>query len=452
LPTTARQSQLHLRDLGDGLILRKGRVKDAQALADFNARIHSDDGPDQPDPRLAAWTHDLLTLPHPTLTPGDFTIVEDAKTGQIVSSLNLIPQTWSFAGVPFAVGRPELVGTLPEYRKRGLVRAQFEVVHQWCTERGYLVQAITGIPYYYRLFGYEMVLNLGGGRVGYQANHPKLKEDQSEPYIVRPAQPADQPFMAELYQHGCQRSLVSCLHDEALWQYELTGKSAENVNRLELRMIESTDGEAVGFLAHSPFNWGFGLSAQLYELKAGVSWAEVTPSVIRYLLATGQKNAAQDEKQPEVSSFGLWFGEEHPAYQAMAGLLPRQRKPYAWYLRLPDPAGFLRLVAPILEQRLTGSVLAGHSGELKLSFYTSGLLLRFERGRLVSVEDWQPEPYPHSGDALFPGLTFLQLLFGYRSLEELDYAFADCYSNSDSAQVLLGSLFPKQTSNVWPVA
>ncbi len=33
-------------------------------------------------------------------------------------------------GFPFGVGRPELVGTLPEYRNRGLVRAQFEEVHQ----------------------------------------------------------------------------------------------------------------------------------------------------------------------------------------------------------------------------------------------------------------------------------------------------------------------------------
>ena len=32
--------------------------------------------------------------------------------------------------------------------------------------------------------------------------------------------------------------------------------------------------------------------------------------------------------------------------------LPRIRKPYAWYLRVPDIAGFLDTITPVLEQRL----------------------------------------------------------------------------------------------------
>src|SRR5512147_916394 len=145
-----------IRDLGNGLILRCASKDDAEALADFNGHIHSEDGWDRPDKRVAAWTHDLLSLPHPTLSPEDFTVVEETATKRIVSSLNLIPQTWSYEGIEFKVGRPELVGTLPEFRNRGLVRAQFEEIHKWCEERGYLVQAITGIPYYYRQFGYEI--------------------------------------------------------------------------------------------------------------------------------------------------------------------------------------------------------------------------------------------------------------------------------------------------------
>src|SRR5215213_5710787 len=97
---------------------------------------------------------DLLTRPHATLKPDDFTIVEETSTGRIVSSLNLIPQTWMYEGTEFGVGRPELVGTLAEFRGRGLVRAQFDVVHQWSAARGHMVQGITGIPYYYRQFGY----------------------------------------------------------------------------------------------------------------------------------------------------------------------------------------------------------------------------------------------------------------------------------------------------------
>jgi hypothetical protein len=112
----------------------------------------------------------------------------------------------------------------------------------------------------------------------------------------------------------------------------------------------------------------------------------------------------------------------------------------------------LRLIKPILEQRLAESVLRGHSGELKITFYRSGLHLQFEQGRLVVVEEWQPSPQGHSGEAAFPGQTFLQLIFGYRSLEELDYAFPDCWYENEIVFALLEALFPKQNSDIWPIA
>ncbi len=52
-----------LRDLGDGLILRRSTPADAEPLADFCGRIHSDEGPDKPDMHVAAWTRDLLASP-----------------------------------------------------------------------------------------------------------------------------------------------------------------------------------------------------------------------------------------------------------------------------------------------------------------------------------------------------------------------------------------------------
>ena len=132
-----------IKDLGDGLILRRAVPADSEQLAAFNALMHTEDEEKQPDERISEWTHDLMMRSHPTTGPADFTIVEDQKTRQIVSTLVLISQTWSYAGIEFKVGRPELVGTDSAYRERGLVRAQFDAVHAWSAERGELVQGIT---------------------------------------------------------------------------------------------------------------------------------------------------------------------------------------------------------------------------------------------------------------------------------------------------------------------
>ncbi len=439
-------------DLGDGLVLRCATQQDAPALSDFNAHIHSDEGPDKPDERIRAWTTDLLVKPHPTFKPSDFTIVEETATGKIVSSMNLIGQTWTYAGVPFSLGRPELVGTLPEYRNRGLVRLQFEVIHRWSAERGQKVQAITGIPYYYRQFGYEMALNLAGGRIGYLAHIPRLAEGEQEPYLIRPAGESDIPLLSRLAAICNSRYLVACEWDEALWRYELSGKSENNINRAEVRIIETAGGEPCGFLFHPNVTWGEMMVLQWYEILPGYSWQAVTPSVIRYLERVyAQYPPARGEKKP-MGAFGLWLGEDHPVYHTIGHLLPRARKPYAWYLRLVDVPDFLRLIQPVLENRLAGSPMAGYSGELKITFYRDGVRLIINQGKLESIEAWKPSPVGHAGNVAFPPHTFLQLLFGYRNMEMLMHSFADVWADVPELQAVLDALFPHQPSDLWPVS
>jgi hypothetical protein len=440
-----------IRELDHGLILRRSTPDDAEPLARFNSWVHGDMQNNRLEEKVGVWTRDLLTRPHPTFDPGDFTIVEDTSNGQIISSLNLISQIWSYAGIPFKVGRPELVGTHPDYRHRGLVRAQFEVVHQWSAEREEMLQAITGIPFYYRQFGYEMALSLDGSRVGYMVHVTDLSEGESEPYLIRPAVESDLPFIAEVYAYGCKRSLVSSVWDMDLWRYELLGKSSDNVNRSELRLVTTPEGEQIGFLAHSSERWGAAIGVIHYELKPGVSWVAVTPTVMRYLKRTGLEYKPNTGDAP-LGAFVFQLGEAHPVYEVMGARLPKVNPSYAYYLRLPDLPAFVRHISPALEARLATSLLAGHSGELKISFYRNGLRMIFERGHLSLVESWVPAPEGHSGDAAFPGLTFLQILFGYRSLADLRYAYPDCFTANEDVRVLINTLFPRLHSNVWPIS
>ena len=446
-------AQSIIRELGDGLILRRSTAADAERLVEFNGNLHREPGDEGPEEYVAAWVGDLMSGDHPRFDVGDFTIVEDTGTEKIVSSLCLISQTWSYGGIEFGVGRPELVGTLPDYRNRGLIRAQFDIIHGWSAERGERMQAITGIPWFYRQFGYEMAITLGGRRVGYKPQVPKLKDGEEEPYHVRPASEADLSFIARLYEQGTSRYPVACVWDEALWRHELVGRAEKNLDRRALAVIETPQREPVGFLAHSPRLRDGQVSAEFYELKSGISWLAVTPSVVRYLWALGEEWAARDPKR-EMERFAFWLGAEHPVYQVFANRLPHTFGPYAWFVRVPDLLGFLRHVAPVLEQRLENSLLVGHSGELKIGFYRSGLRLVFDGGRLVEVAPWQPttEGEDDPGEAGFGDLTFLQLLFGYRSMDELDYAFADCWASRNLARPLLDALFPQCHSNIWPMS
>jgi hypothetical protein len=151
----------------------------------------------------------------------------------------------------------------------------------------------------------------------------------------------------------------------------------------------------------------------------------------------------------EILAFRL--GDEHPVYRVYHDLVADKRRTYVFSVRVPDLAGFIRHVTPVLDRRLAESPLVGYGGELTISFYRSGLRLAFEKGRLESVDPWQPTPDFRAG-ARFPDLTFLQLLLGHRSLEELKHAFADCSTANDEARALLETLFPKRASDVWPIS
>jgi len=126
-------------------------------------------------------------------------------------------------------------------------------------------------------------------------------------------------------------------------------------------------------------------------------------------------------------------------------------------LRVPNLADFIKQIKPALEGHLENSYHAGHSGELKLSFYHDGLLIRFEEGKIVAVETLPGGELGKGVEqegisAAFPGLTFLQVLFGWRSMEEISYLFPDCEWKNQEIKTMIDLLFPKKTSNLWPIS
>jgi hypothetical protein len=321
-----------------------------------------------------------------------------------------------------------------------------EEVHRWSAGQGQLAQAITGIPNYYRMFGYEMCVDLDGSRSGFEMNLPRLAEGAAEPYRLRPATETDIPFISAVYQYAARRSLLYAQRDPAMWRLELNGRSEKSIARQIWHIIERfSDGEAVGILAHPWFAWDVACPAQFFELKPGISWAAVTPSVVRWLWNLGESVCTCEGKARSAFTFAL--GGDHPVYEVLRDSLPRVRRPYTWYMRMPDLAGFIRHIAPVLENRLANSLIPGHTGQVRLNFYRSGLRLAFEDGKLASVDSWQPDT-KNGGDISFPNQVFLQVLFGHRSLDEIRQAYADCWWERDETRLLVSSLFPRKPSQV----
>jgi hypothetical protein len=449
--TSAPHDQRFRRDLGDGLRLRWSTPDDTERLIALYRFVFRD-SPDQPlNDTLPVWIEDMMSGRHPLITPHDFALVENTRSGAVVAATCLLRATWEYEGIALPAGRPEVVATDPEYRHRGLVRAIFELIHARSQARGDLAQGITGIAYFYRQFGYEYAMDLDAWRTTHFSAIPALKPDATEPYTLRQATADDIPLLRAIYDHERADALVSSQIDEAYWRWVLGGMHPQSGECWKTYLIAASDGRGVGYVWVGPLRrtvrvviWGL---ATLPE----VSLLAVMPSVLRGIQALAPGIRLRQPDLPPADQIRWYLGVEHAAYTALNDLVETSIvPPYAWYVRVPDVPALLLRIAPVLARRLAASPLAaGYSGELTLDFHRGGLRLVFAEGRLTAAEDWHLPVWGTAG-AGFPPLVFLQLLFGHRSLDELRAIYPDVEAEYE-AGVVLRALFPKRRSLLRPL-
>jgi len=252
LTTREAADMPYRRDLGDGLVLRWSTQDDMEHIVQLCGQVFRDSAAEPLNAHIMNTVRRLMSGYHPWMNPTDFAVIEDThKEGNpIIACTCLWRHEWEYEGIPFGVGRPEIVASDPTYRRRGLVRALFETIHARSEAEGHLVQAITGIPYFYRQFGYEYALDLEGRRVTYLSIIPKAKEGEPEPYTLRTATVEDLALIMQAYNSRRATSMVWHNISERYWRYEIEAwqSNSEVEKSMHIQMIVDASGAPKGFL------------------------------------------------------------------------------------------------------------------------------------------------------------------------------------------------------------
>jgi GNAT superfamily N-acetyltransferase len=442
-------------DLGEGLIERWSTADDTENIAQLCGKVFRDEEEEPFNPRTIDSVYRQMSGNFPLMGPGDYALVEDTRKERnpLVACTCLWQSEWEYEGIPFVIGQPEFVATDPAYRNRGLIRALFHVIHTRSEAEGHLVQAITGIPYFYRQFGYEYALELEGRRLTYLSLIPKALENTPEPYTLRAATTDDIPLIIEFYNRQRPESMVWSVATERFWRYQLEeGYDPTTAGKQScVQVLVDNAGAVQGYLIVATKRWGSDLTVWALDIAAGVNWQAVISPLLRALQSYGMQIPTVRPEAGPLHEISFVLGSTHPVYDALGqALAPFYELPYAWYVRVPNLLAFLQHIAPALERHLASSVAAYYTGELKLDLYRGGLRMVFDKGHLTLVEPWRAPIYKNNADAQCPALVFLQLLFGYRSLDELRYAFPNVQAKGEP-EVLLKALFPKKFSWVMPL-
>ena len=436
------------RELAGGLLLRWSRAEDRERLAALVAAVFRHDSDEASDPAvMSPRTLEFMSGQHPLMRQNDFALVEDPTSGQIVSASCLLREAWEYEGVRLPVGRPEAVVTRRDYRRRGLVRAIFELLHARSAARGDAIQAITGIPWFYRQFGYGYGLELRGGVRVTVTDVPPLAGGASDSYTLRPADSADIPDIARMYDEERAGYLVSTPITNDLWRFWIKRATARPDARARPWALCDHDGSMSGYVMCGPQHDPGELVIEGLWLKPGL-WLDALPTLLRRLRDLGMAFMAQEATAAPFSSLALYLPATHPLHSGLRAAniaVSDKDDDYAWYIRIPDPAGLLWRLSPVLERRLAASPFARYSGALEIDLYRDGVRLVFEQGKLSDVVEWR-EPVPgREPSAGIPPEVFPQLVFGYRDLREMRHICADVQVKGTPG-ALLAALFPKGDS------
>ena len=433
----------HPEDLGDGYTLRWGTPADAEGYANLAARSFKKNQSEPDNQIVANYARDLLSGTHPLCPPERVALVVDASN-HVVAAAALMDQPFMYAGIPLAVGRPEIVVSDTPVRKRGFIRHIMRWLHAKSADNGDIAQAITGIEYYYKQFGYEWSIDFPGGAKVLFSQLPPLASDA--PIVTLRAVTTAEllPFIS-MYDADRQRPNVLVTTPLSAEYLTFTmHQSLSSEGNLPYFIIDQ-HGRIIGYLLIGKCCWQGEMDVRGWGLAPGIIWKDyllATMHALPFIIPVLHKKPGEEV----ITAASLMLDSSHVIYPLLKSYLPHSAvDTYVWYMRVADLVPLLQKISPVLDVRLASSAFAGYSGTKHISFFRGGLELTWQQGQLTDVCHWQQPVESSKADACYPPGIMAQQIFGWRSLYELRSLGPDVSADNEAMQ-LLDILFPKTPS------
>jgi hypothetical protein len=324
--------------------------------------------------------------------------------------------------VELPAGQVELVATARDHEGRGLVRALMNWAHARSAERGHVVQVMIGIPYFYRLFGYEYAIDIPPALAVRDA--PGQVSSTGASGTLRAAGFDDLPALTKLQDAAQAGFDVRMPHSppRRRWLLEHQASTTWLLERAGLPVATARVRTAEG---------------ELLVAEAAAVDEPAATDLLREVAACSPKAAVRVVARP-----GTTAGE---AWRTLTTVdADRNREQY--YVRIPDAAALLDRLRPVLRARLRASGLDRAGGHVVLSTFRRHYRIPVQDERLGPVETGGVMQAP--GAARGAGVAPDQLgavLFG-AGLMATSRIRPDVYPGPD--RELFGALFPPVTADL----
>ncbi|MHA1924487.1 MAG: GNAT family N-acetyltransferase [Candidatus Thorarchaeota archaeon] len=366
--------------------------------------------------------------------------IRDTDKGLFVSSINAIPSVWGYAGIPLRNLELGFVGTLPEYRKRGLVRALYKEFFEKALRRGkYQISNIQGIPYYYRQFGYDFLIPAWRSvflRTNQVPEVPPKDKPAWKRLTIRRATKSNLDSIIQLYDEMIGHTLVSTIRDRKLWQIQ--EQQRREYEKEFTTYVVKRGREVEGY---------FRLVARESETDPGNGFLDVIENSIRTYDGVRRTLQFLKEqcKEKNLNRIALSGAINSNLSQVGIDLSGHMSRGWKHQLRIPDMISFLNRIRPALQKRLRGTMFDGLTQEVTINTYRHCYVLDFRGGKIQQITDLGIHEDGKNLSFRAPPNDFVRLLFGQYSIEELNRQNIDFIVRGE-VKSLIATLFPKQES------
>ncbi|MFX1259863.1 MAG: GNAT family N-acetyltransferase, partial [Promethearchaeota archaeon] len=392
-------------------------LNELQRFISFNDAVHQEES-------LKKYINRLF-LEHPRRDEIFWIYIEENDSNKMVSSIVLAPLEWDFDGTLIPVCEMTLVGTLTEYRNRGLIGILSDLYEEIMEQKGYLLSVIRGIPYYYRKFGYEFALNLDE-RIELNKEQVPLKE--VEDISIRKATEQDLDFIKSIYKKHNEKFFITNRFNQNNFYNKFMNDNFDN-NFLSTYLIEKT-GRLKSF-----FSIGMSYDSVGYSLVVPEVNEECMIKIVQFVNTLNKKKC----------QIVFHVNSDTKFSQYICSIGGKKSLGYGWQIRIPNIKKFLDAISPVLEHRIERSSYKGLTQEVVISDYKEIFILIFKNGKVEDIKVKKGYPIPGRCDVQIPNSSLIKLLLSDRTFEEIKYIVRDSILKPGSEK-LIKILFPKKPS------
>jgi hypothetical protein len=369
--------------------------------------------------------------------------IRDLDTGKMVTALNSIPFVWNYEDIPLNNLELGWVGTLKEYRRKGLNKLLYTHFDNLLLSGNYDISTIQGIPYYYRQFGYDFIIPLDR-TVWTRTNQIQPFDEKNPPeYMkleVRLAEKKDIPSMMELLDELNQKLLIYASRSPELWEIQETMKTQFD-NEFQSYVV--VDGpKIVGY-----FRRVKKISKDSSPNKSTMTVIESSIPTFNGVLRVFQflyAEALQDDI-PLIGSQGPSFNTLSKVMENLGG----SGKPrWKYQVRIPNMTSFLQKISPVLERRLEGTMFEGLTYDVTMNTFQNCYKLKFVNGKIIDVTDLGPQQVNENQAFSAPPNDLARLVLGAYSIKEIEQNNIDFIVRGE-VRLIAETLFPKKESSVY---